>query len=196
MFNLSNVIRDTIFAVILCSTFLSEYAYAQTTAFIYQGKLTDSGNPATGIYDFEFRLFDTLSEGTQKGTTLTLAAVEVSNGTFSVQLDFAGCADCFNGGARFLDISVRPAGGGSYTLLTPRQPLISTPYAVRSMTAGVAETAADATRLGGQLPSGFIQNTTSQQSTATDRSVEETGLCLSTQCRSVQITKGEIRDEE
>jgi hypothetical protein len=32
---------------------------AQTTAFTYQGKLSDGGNAATGQYDFQFKLFDT-----------------------------------------------------------------------------------------------------------------------------------------
>ena len=32
-------------------------AFAQTTAFTYQGKLTDGGAAANGQYDFTFRLF-------------------------------------------------------------------------------------------------------------------------------------------
>jgi hypothetical protein len=132
----------------------STTASAQSSAFTYQGKLTDHGSPADGFYDFEFRLFDAVEGGTQKGTTLTRTGVEVTNGTFSVQLEFAGCLDCFDGGARFLEVSVRPAGGGSYPLLTPRQLLTSTPYAIKAL---------DAAQLGGQTASGFIQNTTTQQ---------------------------------
>lgn len=33
-------------------------ALAQTTAFTYQGKLTDAGNPANGNYDLQLKLFD------------------------------------------------------------------------------------------------------------------------------------------
>ena len=42
-------------------------AWAQTTAFTYQGRLTTGGNPANGSYDFQFKLFDALSDGAQIG---------------------------------------------------------------------------------------------------------------------------------
>jgi hypothetical protein len=47
--------------------FLEVYntAFAQTTAFTYQGRLTDAGNPASGNYDLQFKLFDAPSGGTQ-----------------------------------------------------------------------------------------------------------------------------------
>ena len=32
--------------------------YSQTTAFTYQGRLTDGGTPANGPYDFEIKLLD------------------------------------------------------------------------------------------------------------------------------------------
>ena len=38
-------------------------AVAQTTAFTYQGRLTDGGNPADGSYDLTFKLFDTATAG-------------------------------------------------------------------------------------------------------------------------------------
>src|SRR5882672_6442171 len=88
-------------------------AVAQTTAFTYQGRLTNAGSPATGNYDMQFALFDSSSAGTQIGTTLTRSGVTVSGGMFSVQLDFA--AGAFPGADRFLEIAVRPAGGGAFT---------------------------------------------------------------------------------
>src|SRR5215813_1319426 len=66
---------------------LTSLAQAQTTAFTYQGKLTDSGNLATGNYDFQFTLFDALSGGAQQGTTQTVSNVTVTNGIFTVNLD-------------------------------------------------------------------------------------------------------------
>src|SRR5439155_16879848 len=51
------------------------------------------------------------------------------------------CPTCFNGGPRFLAIAVRPTGGGSFTPLTERQPITSTPYAVKSKSAANAATA-------------------------------------------------------
>jgi hypothetical protein len=144
----------------------STTAFAQASAITYQGRLTDSGNPADGFYDFQFKLFDALTAGAQEGGTLTNGSVEVINGTFTVQLDFSPCATCFDGSARFLEISIRPAGSmGVYTVLAPRQPITSAPYALR---------AADAGQLGGIAASGFIQNTTSQQ-IMTNFNIEGTG---------------------
>src|SRR5262249_481155 len=84
---------------------------AQTTAFTYQGKLSDSGNAVTGTYDLQVKLFDALSGGTQQGTTLSLTTVPVSNGLLTVTLDFGACPTCFNGAARFLEISIKPTSG-------------------------------------------------------------------------------------
>src|SRR5262245_59004760 len=116
-------------------------ANAQTTQFTYQGKLSDSGSPASGNYDFQFKLFDTLTVGTgvQQGTTITLAGVAVTSGIFTTQLDFGACVSCFTGAARFLEIAVKTASGSSYTTLSPRQQLMSTPYAVRSLNAAAAD---------------------------------------------------------
>src|SRR5438876_11796027 len=103
-------------------------AFAQTTSFTYQGRLTDGGTAANGNYDLQFALFDSLSGGTQIGSTQTINTVAVSNGFFAVTLDFG--ASSFTGANRFLDISARPSGFGSFSLLVPRQQLTSTPYAV------------------------------------------------------------------
>jgi hypothetical protein len=47
---------------------------AQSTAFTYQGKVTDNGAPANGSYDFAFRLYDSLSGGIQIGTPFMAAS--------------------------------------------------------------------------------------------------------------------------
>ena len=92
------------------------------TAFSYQGRLEDNGYPANGAYDFQFMLFDASVGGIQIGGTVTLGDVSVSTGFFTVKLDFG--VGAFGGGARFLEIAVRPgASGGAYTPLTPRQEL-------------------------------------------------------------------------
>jgi hypothetical protein len=109
-------------------------AIAQNTAFTYQGKLTDTGLPASGNFDFQFKLFDTatVGTGTQQGPTLTNASVAVTAGIFTVQIDFGLTA--LSGPPRFLEIDVRPEGSPDpYTLLAPRQPVTSAPYAVRSL---------------------------------------------------------------
>lgn len=97
------------------------------TAFTYQGRLASGTNAANGIYDFSFALFDDANAGTQKGPTLTASAVPVTNGLFTVTLDFGSF---FDGSNRWLAVSVKTNGAGSYTALTPRQPLTPTPYAV------------------------------------------------------------------
>jgi len=80
-------------------------AIAQTSNFTYQGRLTDGGTAANGNYDLQFALFDSLSGGTQIGSTQVLNTVAVSNGVFTVSLDFG--ANSFTGANRFLEISAR-----------------------------------------------------------------------------------------
>lgn len=115
-------------------------AYAQGTAFTYQGRLTDSDNPADGVFDMQFKLFDTPTTGTgaPQGSTITNPTVQVTNGVFAVELDFG--AGVFTGAARFLEIGIRPAGSADpYTVLSPRQALTSAPYAIRSNVAVSAD---------------------------------------------------------
>jgi hypothetical protein len=109
---------------------------AQTTAFTYQGKLSDGNNPATGNYDFEFVLYDALAGGTAQGAPVQRLNVAVSNGIFTVQLDFG---NQFNGANRFLDIRVKPAGETVFTPLAPRQQVTSNPYAIKSLNASTAD---------------------------------------------------------
>jgi hypothetical protein len=134
----------------------------QTTAFTYQGRLTDSGTAANGNYDLQFALWDSNSGGTQIGATQTVSTVAVSAGIFTVQLDFG--ASAFPGANRFLEIAVRPAGVGSFTTLTPRQQISSTPYAIQTLNAsqlgGVDASQYVTTTNGG---TSFIKNTTTQQ---------------------------------
>src|SRR5437870_11383602 len=136
-------------------------ALAQTSSFTYQGRLTDGGTPANGNYDLQFVLFDSLTGGAQVGSTQTINTVAVSNGVFTVSLDFG--ANAFPGANRFLEISARPTGG-SLSLLTPRQPITSTPYAVRSLNAASADSVPAS---GVSAGSGnYIQNSASQQASS------------------------------
>src|SRR2546429_9817275 len=74
--------------VLGCAWLLATNASAQTTSFTYQGRLTDGGTPANGNYDLQITLFDSLTSGAQVGSTQTLNTVPVSNGVFTVSLDF------------------------------------------------------------------------------------------------------------
>jgi hypothetical protein len=100
---------------------------AQGTAFTYQGRLNDGSGPATGIYDLRFAVYDAATAGTQQGPLVANAATPISNGVFTVTLDFG---NQFPGADRWLEIGVRTNGGAAFAVLEPRQPLTATPYAV------------------------------------------------------------------
>ena len=131
-------------SAILCLLFAAGAAAGQTTSFTYQGRLSDGSTPANGTYDMKFRLVDSGGnpQGSPDTVTFDSPGVQVTNGVFTVQLDFG--AGAFNGAARFLEISVRQhsadPGSPAYTALTPNQQITSTPYSIRSLTAGSADT--------------------------------------------------------
>lgn len=126
-------------ALLIVLTF-ARGASAQTSSFTYQGKLADSGVAANGTYDITFRLFDALANGTQVGSAVVRDDIVVSDGAFSVDLDF-GVAAFASGALRYLELEVRPgASVGAYTPLVPRQPLTSSPYAVKAASATSADT--------------------------------------------------------
>lgn len=106
---------------------------AQTSAFTYQGRFTDStvSQPTNGTYSMTFRLYDALSGGNQIGSPVT-TSVSVINGVFAVPLDFGAAA--FNTtGARYLEIQV------GATTLTPRQQITSAPFSMKATNAGAAD---------------------------------------------------------
>ena len=103
-------------------------AAALGPAFTYQGRLNDGSSPANGAYDFQFKLFDAASGGTQVGSTAGKNDLPVSGGLFTTDLDFGAAA--FDGQARWLEATVRPgASTGAYTTLAPRRALLASPYA-------------------------------------------------------------------
>ncbi|MBS1797392.1 MAG: tail fiber domain-containing protein [Acidobacteria bacterium] len=128
----------------------------QTTEFTYQGRLTDGAVAPTAVYDFEFRLFANDTGGTPPLGTIQRTGVQVASGIFTVRLDFGAN---FDGPPRFLEIAVKAAGSPNpYTVLAPRQPLTSAPYAVRSLNSSTAETAANSLSLGGVAAGQFVQS--------------------------------------
>ena len=131
-------------------------ARAQGTAFTYQGRLNSGTNPATGIYDLRFTVYDAVSGGSVAGSALTNAATPVTNGLFTVMLDFG--SGVFTGSARWLDIGVRTNGGGGFTTLSPRQKLTPTPYAVMANTASNLLGTLPATQLGGTVANSQLAN--------------------------------------
>ena len=121
---------------------------AQGTSFTYQGQLKDGGGAAGGLYDLRFTLHDLVSGGGIIGGPLTNEATSVSNGLFTVTLDFG--AGVFTGAERWLEIAVRTNGGGAFSALNPRQPITATPYAIM---------AGGASNLLGTVPAGGLSGT-------------------------------------
>ncbi|WP_162015840.1 hypothetical protein [Chloroflexus aurantiacus] len=98
------------------------------TAFTYQGQLQKNGSPYNGTCSFQFSLWDAVSGGAQVGSTLTQTGVTVSNGLFTVTLDFG--TGVFTGDVRWLQIAVQCSGDSGYTTLSPRHALTAAPYAL------------------------------------------------------------------
>src|ERR1017187_7874856 len=119
-------------------------AFAQGTAFTYNGHLNDGTNPVTGSYDLKFTLYTAATGGTVAGA-LTNTATGITNGLFMVTLDFGGV---FNGANYWLELAARTNGGGAFSPLSPRQPVMPTPYAIYSANAGSAATATTAVTAG------------------------------------------------
>lgn len=118
--------------VVFASVVIALAGHAQGTAFTYQGRLNDGGNPANGSYDFTFTIFGTNHGGAPITQTITNTSVAVSNGLFKSSLDFGSF---LNGNPAWLEIGVRSKGNGSFAILSPRQELTPAPYAIFANTA-------------------------------------------------------------
>jgi len=134
-------------------------AHAQTpigAEFTYQGELTFNEQAAEGLYDFEISAYDALENGNQTGSPLTVNAVEVNNGIFTLSLDFGDAA--FVGNEVYLEINVRENNSGQpFNLLTPRQKLTNTPYAIHAQFVG-ADAVSGAEILNGSITSQDLSN--------------------------------------
>jgi hypothetical protein len=113
-------------------------AAPMTTAFTYQGRLTDpNGDPCHGQYDFQFKLYDANSDGNQIGTDVNRPNVDVIESYFTVDVDFG--YDVFGGNDRWVEIGVRPGEQDdpcAYTTLSPRQQVTPAPYAIYAKNTG------------------------------------------------------------
>jgi hypothetical protein len=109
-------------------------ARAQGTAFTYQGRLTDNGAMANGLYNLRFRLVQT-GNGQPLGAPLT-NTVAVSNGLFTTTLDFG---DYYGERELALEIGVRTNGSvAPFNTLAPNQVLRPSPVAVAANHATLA----------------------------------------------------------
>ena len=113
---------------------------AQTPTFTFQGRLTDSTLPAGGTYQMQFSIWDAATLGTQQGTTITNNSVTVTNGVFTVNLDFSPATPFAAGSDRWIEIAVRkPTDPPGFTTLTPRQQITSSPFAIKAAAASSSD---------------------------------------------------------
>lgn len=152
------------------------------STFTYQGELRDADVPVEGLYDLRFRLYEGLGSGLQIGPTICVNDVGITDGTFSVDLDFG---TVFFGSNRYIEIDVRQDTGLScgsttgFVTLSPRQKITTTPYAAYAMVAAAADfattatsatnatSAANSTNLNGQ-PASFYTNASNLTGTLAD----------------------------
>ena len=136
------------------SLFLGRGMFAQGTAFTYQGRLADNGALASGVYDLLFALYTDPGAGVKVGSSATNLEVIVTDGLFTTMVDVG--ASPFSGGPRWLEIGVRHAGVGSYTILSPRQAITVAPYAINSATAAAVTGPVPVAQLSGLIDTGNI----------------------------------------
>jgi len=110
--------------------------HGQSAAFTYQGQLKMQGVPLNEAVDLRFTLLDSESAGSPVAGPIMfdgslLPAVQVTNGLFSVELDFGPGALLLG---HWLEIEVRsphdPTDQGAYTALSPRQKITAAPFAL------------------------------------------------------------------
>ncbi|MHC4156776.1 MAG: hypothetical protein ACYST6_17920 [Planctomycetota bacterium] len=140
----------TILVLALCLMGWSVEVVAQepiTTAFTYQGFLSQDDRPVNGEFDLQFRLFDANLGGNELGL-VTYDNYEVVDGHVALDLDFG--SDLFTGYRRWLQVSVHRSNTPlPFDDLAPRLELTLTPYALYALYAEDANNANDANTLDG-----------------------------------------------
>jgi hypothetical protein len=107
----------------------------------YQGYLRMGGAPANGNFDFIFTLYDAPMAGNQVGAQVRINNKLVRNGLYTVELDFGPQNVIWNAlpaRNRWLEIQVRPAGGGNFMTLAPLVRIHAAPYAWAAFPVGPA----------------------------------------------------------
>jgi len=148
---MKNLLHYSAALLLLAGVLTPSRLAAQGTAFTYQGRLLAGASTANGSYDLTFALWNAASGGSLQASPLTITSATVTNGQFTVVLDFG--SGVFYGPARWLEIGVRTNGGAGFTTLAPRQALTPTPYALFSANA------ASAAALTGSVSAGQITGT-------------------------------------
>ncbi|MFM2289839.1 MAG: hypothetical protein RL684_2982, partial [Pseudomonadota bacterium] len=123
------MMKSALLAACLLISLPAAHAAPQETLFTYQGSLRANGAPANGAYNFTFHLYDAETGGSPLTLPVTIPNLTVSNGSFTVDLDFPGQ---FTGQQRWIEVTV------DGQTLSPRQPVNAVPVAQFALNAAVA----------------------------------------------------------
>ena len=131
------------FAALALTASLAAFAAAPAHAapdqtYVWHGTLQSGDEAASGNHHFQLRLFAQPSGGsTLTPTPLNFLNVPVdAQGRFALDLSWDSLPLPTAGG--WLEISLRPSSGGSYSVLSPRQYIGHVPYARHAPMAGFA----------------------------------------------------------
>jgi hypothetical protein len=160
-------------AVILFTTL---GAIAQGTAFTYQGRLNSAGSPASGQYDFQFKLYADSLGSTQVGGSYVTNAISANGGLFTVALDFG--SGIFTGSNYWLEVDVKTNTAAIYTVLTPLQAVTATPYAIMANSASNLLGALPTAQLSGTILNGSLPASPNFSGTVTANSFSGNGANL------------------
>jgi hypothetical protein len=117
-------VSNRLVAIALAGTLVSAAeASAQSSVFTYQGQLKQSGSPMNGTADLDFYIYDAPAGGMPIAGPDSHVSVPVTDGMFTVPLDFGPPGTIFDGNVRWLQVNV------DGTPLSPRQELTAAPYA-------------------------------------------------------------------
>src|SRR5262249_6025163 len=99
--------RHVLYAALLAA--LAGSGSALAAPFVYQGTLSDRGQPANGRYDLQLQLYRSMSGVDPIGAAIEVPDVAVANGVFRVETEIAAkLAD-----AAYVSVGVRDAGSGA-----------------------------------------------------------------------------------
>jgi len=111
---------------------------SSNVSFTYQGRLDGQAGPV----DLQFALYDSSTGGNQVGVTTAVNSLTTdARGLFTAAVT-PGNIEA--GRSLWLEIRVAPAGSGSFTTLTPRQPITPAPRASFADVAATAQFALNA----------------------------------------------------
>ena len=103
--NDKSMLRITLAGVVLFGASAAAAQAPLSTAFTYQGQVKQGGIPLDGPADMQLSLWDPQTGGVQIGTTVLKTGVTITNGLFSVEVDFGTAA--LSKSSRWLEIALR-----------------------------------------------------------------------------------------